>query len=60
MDQILIDTFENTILHVIHVLHSDIHTPLPCQCLSEQAFGFVLFDYITGNMEGQAQKSQTF
>uniref|UniRef100_A0A3B4CER7 Coatomer subunit zeta n=1 Tax=Pygocentrus nattereri TaxID=42514 RepID=A0A3B4CER7_PYGNA len=28
------------------------------RCLSEQAFGFVLFDYITGNMEGQGQKSQ--
>ncbi|KAK1799410.1 hypothetical protein P4O66_007636 [Electrophorus voltai] len=28
------------------------------KCVSEQAFGFVLFDYITGNMEGQGQKSQ--
>lgn len=29
-----------------------------CQLMSEQAYGFVLFDYITGNLEGQADKSQ--
>lgn len=29
-----------------------------CQLMSEPAYGFVLFDYITGNLEGQADKSQ--
>lgn len=36
-----------------------ISAPLDCcQLLSEPAFGFVLFDYITGNLEGQADKTQ--
>lgn len=29
-----------------------------CQQMSEPAYGFVLFDYITGNLEGQTDKSQ--
>ncbi|XP_059413729.1 coatomer subunit zeta-2 isoform X2 [Carassius carassius] len=28
------------------------------RCVSEQAYGFVLFDYITGNMEDQGEKRQ--
>lgn len=28
------------------------------QQVSEPAYGFILFDYITGNVEGQADKSQ--
>ncbi|XP_052406092.1 coatomer subunit zeta-2 isoform X2 [Carassius gibelio] len=28
------------------------------RCLSEQAYGFVLFDYITGNVEGQGERRQ--
>lgn len=33
-------------------------TPNPPQNVSEQAYGFVLFDYITGNVEGQGDRSQ--
>lgn len=29
-----------------------------CQQMSEPAYGFVLFDYISGNLEGQIDKSQ--
>lgn len=29
-----------------------------CQLMSEPAYGFVLFDYITGNLEGQTDRNQ--
>lgn len=29
-----------------------------CQLMSEPAYGFVLFDYITGNLEAQTDRSQ--
>ena len=28
------------------------------QLVSEQAYGFVLFDYITGSLEGEAERGQ--
>ncbi|XP_056090627.1 coatomer subunit zeta-2 isoform X2 [Rhinichthys klamathensis goyatoka] len=28
------------------------------RCVSEQAYGFVLFDYITGNVEGQGERRE--
>uniref|UniRef100_A0A8C7YYC4 Coatomer subunit zeta n=1 Tax=Oryzias sinensis TaxID=183150 RepID=A0A8C7YYC4_9TELE len=38
--------------------HQQVLQKVNYRLLSEPAFGFVLFDYITGNLEGQADKTQ--
>ena len=39
-------------------LSSSSSSPGGGQLVSEQAYGFVLFDYITGNLEAQTDRSQ--